>query len=331
MRRRRENGKALMDPRNMARHRNYYLEKVLHPLPMVVNPSLSDLTADQKQRRKEQNRAAQRAFRERKERYVKELEDQIRAMKASHEETVARLQQENIELRALLKRATSGEMDSVNDASLAMDLSLTKLQDTDVDMPTLKAESNRSSRSNPPPVALPTGFSQPTMVEPPVRQTSSAVACIRDKDGVSFCERLKEEVCSSAYNQLLSEPLFDASGTLNNESTSHPIPILTELLPDDEKARETHRMNMMDQFDKFAASLSGRLDQHPQVDNFNSGGALLTCRTVWERINAHPKFDRFDVEELCLELKKKAKCSSTGPIFLEEEVKEVLALMDRKS
>ncbi|OAD66551.1 basic-leucine zipper transcription factor, partial [Phycomyces blakesleeanus NRRL 1555(-)] len=53
-------------------------------------------------RRKEQNRAAQRAFRERKEKYVKELEDKIRQIQAAHEVHVAQLQKENEELRAIL-------------------------------------------------------------------------------------------------------------------------------------------------------------------------------------------------------------------------------------
>ncbi|KAI5991295.1 hypothetical protein F5J12DRAFT_467957 [Pisolithus orientalis] len=60
-------------------------------------------------KRKEQNRAAQRAFRERKEKHVKDLEDQVAALEAKNEEAqtennnlrdlLSRLQQENIALR----------------------------------------------------------------------------------------------------------------------------------------------------------------------------------------------------------------------------------------
>ncbi|KIK16246.1 hypothetical protein PISMIDRAFT_70573, partial [Pisolithus microcarpus 441] len=60
-------------------------------------------------KRKEQNRAAQRAFRERKEKHVKDLEDKVAALEAKYEETetensnlrdlLSRLQQENVALR----------------------------------------------------------------------------------------------------------------------------------------------------------------------------------------------------------------------------------------
>ncbi|KAF8554566.1 hypothetical protein OG21DRAFT_1440145 [Imleria badia] len=51
-------------------------------------------------KRKEQNRAAQRAFRERKEKHVKDLEDQVAALEAKNEATEA----ENTNLRDLLSR-----------------------------------------------------------------------------------------------------------------------------------------------------------------------------------------------------------------------------------
>ncbi|KAH7884021.1 hypothetical protein F5I97DRAFT_1930229 [Phlebopus sp. FC_14] len=51
-------------------------------------------------KRKEQNRAAQRAFRERKEKHVKDLEDKVAALEAKNEEA----QTENTNLRDLLSR-----------------------------------------------------------------------------------------------------------------------------------------------------------------------------------------------------------------------------------
>ncbi|KAI0063146.1 hypothetical protein BV25DRAFT_1837876 [Artomyces pyxidatus] len=51
-------------------------------------------------KRKEQNRAAQRAFRERKEKHVKDLEDKVAALEAKNETT----ETENEHLRELLKR-----------------------------------------------------------------------------------------------------------------------------------------------------------------------------------------------------------------------------------
>ncbi|CAO3671732.1 unnamed protein product [Rhizopus stolonifer] len=122
---------------------------------------------DHHSRRKEQNRAAQRAFRERKEKYVKELEDKIGMICAAHASEVEKLKKENQELQSLLEAQKAPE---------------------------------------------------------------SPVVCVRDKTGISFCERLKEEVCSNAYNQLLTEPLFDSQGYLNETVTEHPVPIVTSMM-----------------------------------------------------------------------------------------------------
>ncbi|KAK0446471.1 uncharacterized protein EV420DRAFT_1484108 [Desarmillaria tabescens] len=57
-------------------------------------------------KRKEQNRAAQRAFRERKEKHVKDLEDKVAALEARNEQTTS----ENENLRDLLARLQSENM-----------------------------------------------------------------------------------------------------------------------------------------------------------------------------------------------------------------------------
>ncbi|KAF5361680.1 hypothetical protein D9758_007382 [Tetrapyrgos nigripes] len=57
-------------------------------------------------KRKEQNRAAQRAFRERKEKHVKDLEDQVAALEAKNEQA----NNENENLRDLLSRLQSENM-----------------------------------------------------------------------------------------------------------------------------------------------------------------------------------------------------------------------------
>ncbi|KAI9266600.1 hypothetical protein BDA99DRAFT_506130 [Phascolomyces articulosus] len=88
----------------------------------------------QRQRRKEQNRAAQRAFRERKERYVKELEDKIRDMQESHTENSQRLQRENEELRDTLKRMET-EMYTLKGAAMAFEVSMNKLREAGIEVP----------------------------------------------------------------------------------------------------------------------------------------------------------------------------------------------------
>ncbi|KAI7884097.1 hypothetical protein K492DRAFT_204990 [Lichtheimia hyalospora FSU 10163] len=69
-----------------------------------LNQKQPDDDEDPKVKRKVQNRAAQRAFRERKERYVRELELKIQHIQASHMQTTSQLTQENQYLRFVIHR-----------------------------------------------------------------------------------------------------------------------------------------------------------------------------------------------------------------------------------
>lgn len=60
--------------------------------------------ADPKLKRKAQNRAAQRAFRERKEKYVKELEDRITELETSQGKPSVNLEKENQQLKELVQK-----------------------------------------------------------------------------------------------------------------------------------------------------------------------------------------------------------------------------------
>lgn len=72
--------------------------------PMADEEALSDSDQDPKVKRKAQNRAAQRAFRERKERYVKELEAKIKQVQDAHLVATAQLVRENHQLRSIIYR-----------------------------------------------------------------------------------------------------------------------------------------------------------------------------------------------------------------------------------
>lgn len=74
----------------------------------MIDPSIiMQDDEDPKVKRKVQNRAAQRAFRERKERYVRELELKIQHIQASHMQTTSQLTQENQYLRFVIHRLKS--------------------------------------------------------------------------------------------------------------------------------------------------------------------------------------------------------------------------------
>ncbi|KAG2235566.1 hypothetical protein BDF21DRAFT_377653 [Thamnidium elegans] len=246
--------------------------------------SSTTLAADQRIRRKEQNRAAQRAFRERKERYVKELEDKIKEIEAAHRLEVSKLKQEIDELK--LKNQSKGfDISSSSTASSSI---------------TEDASPSTEYTTMP-------------------RVSSSAVACIRDKDGVSFCERLKEEVCSNAYDQLLTEPLFDSHGFLNETVASHPVPIITSTVSPTQKERT--RFDIFNELEQSLNKNAAPLQEPANVD-------LISCAVVWNRMEKHPLFQKFDLDLLCNQLKKKAKCSRTGPVFEEYEVQEVVNMME---
>ncbi|KAF7721626.1 hypothetical protein EC973_004347 [Apophysomyces ossiformis] len=65
---------------------------------------------DPKIKRKAQNRAAQRAFRERKERYVKELENRIKCVQDNHLVATAQFFRENQHLRSIIYRLEQENM-----------------------------------------------------------------------------------------------------------------------------------------------------------------------------------------------------------------------------
>ncbi|KAI7900616.1 uncharacterized protein BX663DRAFT_544776 [Cokeromyces recurvatus] len=274
--------------------------------------SNTSLATEQRLRRKEQNRAAQRAFRERKERYVKELEEKIKEMEAKYTAQIAQLTKENEELRQAMIKIKEEPLLKENEKQE----NLTETKSLSLSSP--------SSSSSPPPSQPISTHSSPVVEKKmtPVI-SSSAVACIRDKNGVSFCERLKKEVCSNAYEQLLTEPLFDSQGYLNETVVSHPVPIVTT----------TPKREEADVFSELEKSLSEIFSSSSATNRMQDDASLtdstklISCAEIWNAIAEHPQFDEFDTDILCDELRRRAKCSKTGPVFEEHEIQEVIDMM----
>ncbi|TID19245.1 hypothetical protein CANINC_003816 [Pichia inconspicua] len=53
-------------------------------------------------------------------------------------------------------------------------------------------------------------------------------------------------------------------------------------------------------------------DEDEEVPDNSSN--MLHCSQIWERITTHPRFTELDIDNLCDELKQKAKCSDTGVV-----------------
>ncbi|KAI9272678.1 hypothetical protein BDA99DRAFT_498932 [Phascolomyces articulosus] len=342
---------------NSNKKRYLYLNSLFVQLIGKLSENSHVLTAEQKLRRKEQNRAAQRAFRERKERYVKELETKIKFIEDTHATSMQTVKRENEDLRHVIKRMES-ELLAIKGAAAAYNEQLNQLRnEKGVDVPYFilpdvmmeeeqeqmelsvlqqqenmekedddKMTDHEGSTDTSADSSMEEMMSTTSMnTAPPaakriMRVAPSAVACIRDKDGVSFCERLKEEVCSSAYDQLLSEPLFDpSSGVLNDAVTQHPVPIAAGI-EEGQRGGDPVRHD----FDRFMDSMTGRVILDPATHETK----LVPCNEVWERLSEHPQFEQFDLDLLCEELKKKAKCSHDGTVLEEEELSEVLRKME---
>lgn len=76
----------------------------------------------------------------------------------------------------------------------------------------------------------------------------------------------------------------------------------------------------------FAESIQERFDHSPHPVTL-TGAKLIPCSEVWDHLSEHPDFDRLDLDTLCEEVKKKAKCSGSGPVIEEEELHQVVQKM----
>ncbi|KAF7727098.1 hypothetical protein EC973_008061 [Apophysomyces ossiformis] len=226
---------------------------MLYPEDMMTNQSNPfaphQFPVDQRQRRKEQNRVAQRAFRERKERYVKELEQKIKKMEKDHAEDTDALRKENELLRSLMKQMES-EMYTLKGAALAFELSMKKLHEAGIKVPDMH------------------GYTQ----QHPFRPAE------------------------------LDTRVVDQSPA--------PSPSVSS------------------RADEFAEPGMEQFDHTPDPITLTDA-KLIPYSKVWELISEHPRFDEFDLDELCEELKSKAKCSGTGPVIEETELNNVLQRMDK--
>lgn len=60
-----------------------------------------------------------------------------------------------------------------------------------------------------------------------------------------------------------------------------------------------------------------------------SDGKFFTCSEIWDRITSNPKLSDIDLDNLCMELKTKARCSERGVLIKEEDLNK--ALMDHEN
>jgi hypothetical protein len=56
----------------------------------------------------------------------------------------------------------------------------------------------------------------------------------------------------------------------------------------------------------------------------------IPCPEAWQHLAKHPKFDDVDIDELCVDMKSKAKCSGHGPVFPLTDINNLMTRLDNE-
>nr|CAG8490626.1 13304_t:CDS:2 [Entrophospora candida] len=341
------------------------------------------LTTTPNSKRKAQNRAAQRAFRERKERYVQELEDKIKELesvsaKSNHENEqlkslVQQLQAENFILKqsnftfdfTLNKGDESSDLTSSGDGNgsanvvglqilrihshhlLQMKATMNQILPVIDQLMAQKIHQQNSSSSSTG-IVVNMGLSE-TSSELSIKGpktitdiTNNSINCTAKE----FCAKFTDGIC-------LEDGQSSTVNDNSNKSTSafteyrDPTPFTpnidnlfagaTPLAP----LFEEHFINL-GSFAPMSTPSEERVNPFMGDIVHNNGFAtfddlqnksFLSCNKVWEKIQQHPMFDELEddeIDQLCAELKSKARCSGHGPVVPEEEVDAALIKLEEK-
>jgi AP-1-like factor len=81
---------------------------------------------------------------------------------------------------------------------------------------------------------------------------------------------------------------------------------------------ESHKKTLVEVLDEK--------DDEDEVVPADDDLSLLSCNKIWDKIQNDPRFQagEIDVDNLCTELRQKAKCSETGVVVNEKDVNAVL-------
>jgi len=76
----------------------------------------------------------------------------------------------------------------------------------------------------------------------------------------------------------------------------------------------------------LVAQIDDKQNEDEEVVPGEDRAQLLSCNTIWDRLQACPKVKEgeFDLDLLCKDLQKKAKCSETGAVIHESDFNKVM-------
>ncbi|KAI8876468.1 hypothetical protein K501DRAFT_231993 [Backusella circina FSU 941] len=271
--------------------------------PVISEEDDSD---DPKNKRKVQNRAAQRAFRERKENRVRLLEDKVKELEDLNNNKNSELQLENDKLKDMISQLQK-ENATLLSSSISFDYPLS----TDELHRPQKIIKRGSLMSSEPSPVFDTQNS-------PISTSSSSISnksrsntpekTIAKKD-ISI-----DDILGLSTAELPSTTLLDHSELLGHGKNNGNE--LDSILQGHTFASDPS------QFD-FFYPLEVAVPMEHSNKKDNEGEMIVKDVTkAWDQVTQHPRFDEFDMDVLCDEMHKKAVCGDE--LDHDEEMKKLI-------
>ncbi|CAO3607116.1 unnamed protein product [Cunninghamella blakesleeana] len=328
----------------------------------LTEEEIKNSEGDPKSRRKAQNRAAQRAFRERRVNYVKELEDRIKVLesekdelskKNDHHQSTAKLEEENRGLKKIIQQLQL-ENAILGGAAPSFDMPISKISETanTNDRPQKLLRSiNNNNKNHFIDNSTKNFFSSPASIHS--NSTSSSPESIFDNVSVLINKNsdnnnnnnippstislfdnnpsftpdlltnnslsLPSDILSNFdTDQLLNQIAFESNSPFSLASPSPSSNVISNNIESQSQLQHKDASNILnsllaidDEIDdsdtKSSSSSSGTNDQ--QNNSNSNNGRRLSITKAWDVIASHPKFEEFDIEFLCNEMKTKANCA----------------------
>ncbi|KAK9368309.1 transcription factor PAP1-domain-containing protein [Lipomyces kononenkoae] len=324
-------------------------------------PGRKLMTAEPSSKRKAQNRAAQRAFRERKEKHLRDLESRVAELENdAHSMTTENqfLKKQVDRLQAELKeyRKRQSVPSSAKSSPNATHNYVTPFT---FEFPLFGADSKFSQEANKPGQAHPRSAATSPMASVPYGQTmfsayspTSTITSSSSSPGMTAAGATAKQspVCPIPKSSLYGNDEDDfcaqlsmACGTRENpipkahaNSILSPPAFETDLFSE---YREPIFTATDEDFNLPELTPDDMFDNAADVNETGSASVvskddemvvpadtkpLMSCTALWDRISMHPKFGDLDIDGLCSELRTKAKCSESGVVVTESDLNAAL-------
>jgi hypothetical protein len=349
-----ESGHARIDPMELTLQvnsplklipsRKYWIELLCSHLFLFLLHYFIQQGGNQKERRKEQNRAAQRAFRERKEKFVKELQIKIKQMELKHKDEVELVKRENRELKDRIK-SMEAEIYTLKGAAMAFNVSIQKLREVGLDL------SNRL-----PPAREPTSpASNKITITTAATNNSNVASAVSSVSGSTTS--ISTASTSTNDNSNNAQDSHPHASSADNESrgSQSPTQLGAYMISNRHKNQQHIYDPLLDSINASAAENYQHQSNHPRhprhprsaenventfaeredetfkkISDSNDalGEKMIPATDIWQILAEHPNFDKFDVNEFCRPLQGRTRFIGTHPVIPESELRKILHSMD---